>query len=225
MALRRFWQYRLGLRSEGAFRGVPTLILLALGCAPQIPYRYTPGPPPHGVRGTFHFTPRAKVGDVDAAVRGLFPVAHDCVLWFDATGTATMAEDWVPFIVVSGEIRLFAHGSCGESFRGRVGVERRIVLSTDEQSPGRFLWCEGGEVLGSLTSDGTISSLHDMLQVLEHQSVALAAWSTDDAHQALAIIQRFHTAGISLLLVDDGQRTLRAVDGHHGCAPGLPPPD
>jgi hypothetical protein len=53
----------------------------------------------------------------------------------------------------------------------------------------------------------------------------LAAWSTDDAHQALAIIERFRAAGISLLLVDDRQRTLRSVDGRHGCAPGRPPPD
>ena len=212
---------------EALTRGVPTLILLALGCAPRIPYRYTPGSPPQGMRGTIELMPRATLGDLGAAVRGLFPVAHDCVLWFDATGTASVAENWVRIIVVSGRLRMEAHSSCGESLLGRVGVERDIVLSTDERDPGSFLWCEGGEVYGSFTSDGAIISLQGLVQrgTLTERSIALAAWSTDNAHQALAIVERFRTSGISLLLVDDGQRTLRSVDGLHGCAPGRPPPD
>ena len=73
-----------------------------------------------------------------------------------------------------------AHSSCGESLLGRVGVERDIVLSTDQRDSGEVSLVRGGEVYGLFTSDGAIISLQGLVQrgTLTERSIALAAWST-----------------------------------------------
>lgn len=199
-------------------RGIPALIFLAVGCAPQTPYRYTLEAP-NGARGTIALSPRATVGDLAAAFRGAFPAAEGCALGFDATANPGPAERVVRLMVVSGELRLPAHGYCGGSLLGSVGVQSVIVLSTDELSSG-FRWCQKGKVT-LLSTRGTIPSLqHDIeRKLLSDHDIALAAWSTDDAHQTLAIVERFRTAGVSLILVDEGKPEFRSDHGLHRCEP------
>jgi hypothetical protein len=72
---------------------------------------------------------------------------------------------------------------------------------------------------------GTIRSLQREIE-LEHlgdTDIALAVWSTDNAQQVLAIVERFRAAGVPLILVDEGKAALRSTDGFHPCAPGYDP--
>jgi hypothetical protein len=203
-------------------RHVLALVFLAIGCAPRIPYRYTPGVPALGARGTIELAPRATVGELYAAVRGALD--GDCVLWFPAKASPGPGAGPLRLVVVSGELRLPAEGYCEARLVGRVGVIAYIVLSAWPTQEG-LRWCEHGDVM-SLTSRGTITSLQHLQRMqLEEHSFAWAAWSSDDAHQTLATIQRFQDAGVPLVLVDEGKADARSTNGLHGCEPRDDPPD
>ena len=203
---------------RASLRGSPLLILLAVGCAPQIPYRYTPGTP-STARGTIALAPHATVGELHAAIRSAFPGAASCPLWFDETANPGPASSPVRIVVVSGELRLPAYPECGESLLGELGVRDQIVLSTGGLSGG-FRWCEHGESM-PMSSKGIVPSLqHDIeRQMIGYHGIAWAAWSTDDAHQTLAIIDRFRAAGVPLILVDEQKPEPRSSYGLHPCEP------
>jgi len=186
-----------------------------MACAPRIPYRYTPGVPAKGARGTIELAARATVGELSSAVRGALD--GDCVLWFPAEPSPDPGAGRLRLVVVSGALRLPAEGYCGASIVGTVGVIAYIVLSAWPTQEG-LRWCEHGDVM-SLTSRGTITSLQHVQRRhdLEEHSFAWAAWSGDDAHQTLATIQRFQHAGVPLVLVDEGKAVARSTDGLHGC--------
>jgi hypothetical protein len=206
-------------------RGIPVLIVLAVGCASRIPpYRYTPGAP-NGASGSIEISPHATVGDLDAAVRGAFPDSQGCVLSFDATANPIPEGDRFRLVVVSGDLRLPASAFCEHRWLGSVGVIAAVVLSWDERSWG-FRWCKNGDVM-RISTHGTISSLkHDIeRQLLPDRGIALAAWSTDDAYQALGMVERFRAAGVPLILVNEGKAELRSTDRFHGCEPREDPID
>lgn len=191
--------------------------LLAAGCAPRMRYRYAPAGPSGGLHGTIDLAPRATVGDLMSALRDALPGTADCALSFNPTASPTEART-TRFMLVSGELRLPAHAYCGDHFLGRVGVSSTIVIS-DEAGGTHFRWCEDGRIT-SVSRRGTVASLLPRQAAMEKHSIAWAAWSNDDVHEALVIMRRFQTGGVSMLLVDEGKRELRSADGLHGCEPG-----